>query len=784
MIRLRTLCLLLLLTFVPAVPAEEPRSDAAGDPLPPGAVARLGTLRWRATSTISFAAFLPGDRELLTLSEDYLATIWDAATGRELRRFDVGGKTIPPMLAGRFPPLLTSGQARLTPDGKSLLCPDRTSAVHAWNVASGTQTLSLPKTARISVQAALSADGKQFANFGSDGTLNILDLVENTTSRSIRWPFAQNRIQTYRFAFSPDGAMLLHFGSETVNRPGKPSQPLMRPVVIVWDVATGKEQRRLTDLLPPGNVEDVHFGLVRGAVSPDARRLALALADGIALFDLDSGREIGRRREFGDRMQLSLLFSADGKSLIGTSGGGEAVAVWSAAEGALTKQFGKPVAPLPPGGMPAWTRPDRSARNLCLSADGRMLAWTEGAAVRLFDLETGRLRSAPAGHFSAVRAAQFAPDGRIVFTTGSEAAMQAWDATTGRPTQRTEVPRQGLSLLISTDGRLLITSDNNSVSARLLDAATGAELRKITWDSEGFGATFRLSPDAKTVVALVNRASPYGSIAQVCSSETGAKVGDLVLPPVVASGESLEAWTYWGIRRILFTPDSRLVAVSTEGHLTVWDLTRRRELQRIEYPAGAALRHAALSPDGRAVAMEFLGGELGVWELATGQRRQSVRAGQRPETASAQITFLRDLYQGGLQNTTLSYSPDGRLLAAADAIGTIRLFDMRTGREVGSFTGHRGPVVSLAFSPDGRRLVSGSTDTTALVWDVAPLRDRLAVPSISLSAARLDELWANLLDADAAKAYRAMVELASDPNHSVAFLNDHANPVVAPDAGV
>jgi WD40 repeat protein len=63
-------------------------------------------------------------------------------------------------------------------------------------------------------------------------------------------------------------------------------------------------------------------------------------------------------------------------------------------------------------------------------------------------------------------------------------------------------------------------------------------------------------------------------------------------------------------------------------------------------------------------------------------------------------------------------SPDGTILAAAGENNSIGFWEIATGRELGRLRGHHGQVLSLAFTPDGRSLISGSEDTTALVWDV------------------------------------------------------------------
>jgi hypothetical protein len=62
-------------------------------------------------------------------------------------------------------------------------------------------------------------------------------------------------------------------------------------------------------------------------------------------------------------------------------------------------------------------------------------------------------------------------------------------------------------------------------------------------------------------------------------------------------------------------------------------------------------------------------------------------------------------------------SGDGRLIAAGLDNGAVVLWDVKAGRPIRSFFGHRAAVQSVALSFDARQLVTGSTDTTAILWD-------------------------------------------------------------------
>ena len=86
------------------------------------------------------------------------------------------------------------------------------------------------------------------------------------------------------------------------------------------------------------------------------------------------------------------------------------------------------------------------------------------------------------------------------------------------------------------------------------------------------------------------------------------------------------------------------------------------------------------------------------------------------EQLQVQVTLIRTLNNGTFVHQ-VAFSPDGRYLASAGWDGTIKQWEVATGREIGTFNGPK-PAYSVAFSPDGHLIASGSTGQ-AVVWEVA-----------------------------------------------------------------
>jgi WD40 repeat protein len=157
--------------------------------------------------------------------------------------------------------------------------------------------------------------------------------------------------------------------------------------------------------------------------------------------------------------------------------------------------------------------------------------------------------------------------------------------------------------------------------------------------------------------------------------------------------------------------ETRCAALSPQGDLAafadtaieVWNIPVHA--RQLFYRAHISrMRLIAFSQDGKTVASVSAGDDLQIriWDSHTGRNRA-----------------LCVISSYSLENNkvhALAWSPDGKLVAAGMADGSVQLFDSATGRQVSSYHGHTVAVFSVSFSPDGAFIASASGDSTVHVW--------------------------------------------------------------------
>jgi RNA polymerase sigma factor (sigma-70 family) len=184
------------------------------------------------------------------------------------------------------------------------------------------------------------------------------------------------------------------------------------------------------------------------------------------------------------------------------------------------------------------------------------------------------------------------------------------------------------------------------------------------------------------------------------------------------------------ITSLAFSPDAKTLAVGVEDRSAL--NVKRHEVRLIDSQTGAirktiphpgTVRAIAFSPDGNVLAIggsQISAQETGPFERMirlwdVGKEKLLSELKQRLELNQEQVK--RDEHLNGPR--ALAFSPDGRLLATADADHSMRLLDVPAGKLFKVLERQDGMIFALRFSPDGKLLVSGNNDGTAKVWDVS-----------------------------------------------------------------
>lgn len=265
-----------------------------------------------------------------------------------------------------------------------------------------------------------------------------------------------------------------------------------------------------------------------------------------------------------------------------------------------------------------------------------------------------------------------------------------------------------ISLAFNADGTRIASVSKTEV--RVWDSATGQEVFTIAV-KDGAGAAFSsdgmwLAITRGTSVSI-HHAVDGAEKSRIKIRERPVKEWEYPYPPHVAT--------------VAFSPDGRRLATagsdgsSYEGTVKVWDVDTGEMLQHF-----AKLRTfanaIAFSQDGGFLAASTagIGGELPeagrvlVWDAVSGKLRHTFQAYEQERVHPAEDTYYV---------TDMAVSPDSLRLASSGSDGTVRIWDLTTGREALALRGHVGAVRSVAFSPNGKWLASTGADRVVRVWN-------------------------------------------------------------------
>ena len=789
---------------------EPARKDLAGDPLPDGALERMGTLRWRHAADISFVAILPDGKSVLTAGEDHTLRLWDRESGKEIRRFTKpkgsgSAQPIDPKFGGMMvwgPGMMGNRSiVALSPDGKTLAAVEGT-AIQLWEVSSGKALREIAAPQNMVGALSFTSDSKTLAGRSGDAVIYLWDPETGKEAGKVKVVANEQpgpggvvvRLGGFMMpgglAISPDGKNFATFEMDFTK--GQPTA-----MIRVTDRANSKELRHFE--VDANSASSL-------AYSPDGKILAYSNGETIRLCAADSDKELKQlKTQAGGTAPL--VFSADSKVLAARSTSDGKVVLWDVEKGEKLHEIDAGTATGPGnnvgffvlGAFGGGATPD-----VAFSADGKTLALAVGQVVRFYSVQTGKEVAKQDGHGGPVTDLRIASDGKTLISRGGDGTVRRWEAGTGKELSSFKAPSGTNSIAIAPDGKT-VALGNQDNTIRLCDAATGKELHSAN-GPEGGVAVLAFAADGKTVAArgagkndivLVNVET--GKEAKTISVEKDAPQGPGGI--VVVPG----GWGMGGAGPVLaFSPDGSTLASlqagingfqrgpfggpnNVEANAELFDVASGK-MRKVKLPAEHAPVNAVFASDGRTLAIENSDRTVTLIEVASGTARCEIGKAQKAQVDGGQGQMWINVagpfgFGGQAAAPKVTFAPDGRKLAIV-AGNDVQIWDAATRKQLKEFKGHDGSIVSLSFAPDGKSLATGSSDTTILLWDTSELT--IEKPkAVKLTADDVAKAWSALEQAQANKADEdGMQRLIAGSEQALPWLKEQLKPLTPVDAKV
>ncbi|CCA76467.1 related to WD40-repeat protein (notchless protein), partial [Serendipita indica DSM 11827] len=363
----------------------------------------LLTLRGHS-GIITAVTISPGGDRIASGSEDNTIRLWDAETGKQIGQ----------SLEGHTEKV---NSVAFSPDGRRIVSGANDNTVRLWDAKTGEQIGQPLQGHTDRVRSVMfSPDGCRIASGSDDETVRLWDVE---TGEQVDHPLRGHTNWVMSIAFSPDGRRIVSGANDKQSVAFSPDG--LRVVsgshdktVRLWDIETGKQI---------GRSFEGHASFVLSVIfSPDGYRIASSSGDKtVQLWDVETGKQVGQPLVGHADPVGSIAFSPDGHR-IASGSDDKTVRLWGVESGEATVQ-------------PVEGHAD-SVMSVAFSPDGRLIASGSGdKTVRLWDTETGKQIGEPLeGHTRSVNSVAFSLDDRRLVSGSDDQTIRLWDVETKKQT--------------------------------------------------------------------------------------------------------------------------------------------------------------------------------------------------------------------------------------------------------------------------------------------------------------------------------------------------------------
>ncbi len=609
---------LLIVAAVPEVAADA--LDSLGDPLPKGAVQRLGTLRMRYGG-VSDLAYLPDGRGVI-LTGTYV-DIWDLAKGEMQSRTQVAAAGL--------------ASARLRTDGKALLLGAGDGTVYEWDF----EKLAVVRqweTGQGGLRSACySPDGKRLLTAGaSPPGLMEFDLESGQKTADIKTGFATTRCGAI---YGPDGKTAIMGGG-------------YNHLLEHRDLATGELLRKWGTNYEAKDIE----------LSPDGTCLLMGVESCAEEYKLSDYSLLHRYDPVpGEAGRCYALDYAPARN----------EAVLGLRTGAIyrfDRETGKEVM--------SWMAHDGPIMSICVSPDCQWVLSWGGGLVQEANMDTGQPHVRWERHSGSVGAVAFAPSGDRLISGSADATLRVWDPTTGKCELIIEGAKLGAYALdVSPDRQRVAAGCKDSV-VREYSLADGKLLRELdghrgyvrsvaythdgsrllssaddgsvcVWTTDATEPAMRLEGHRGGVLSVA--VAPDDSIVLSGGRDGTVRIWDLADGKLLETFKEHRGW----VEAVAFAGKGRYgLSTGRDGRILRWNLDSR-ELAG-EIVNGGWVYSMSASPDGTKVYCSS-GNGVNCWDLAEGKRIAEL---------GGHLQAVRDV----------AVSPDGKTIATGSQDTTVLLW--------------------------------------------------------------------------------------------------------------